>query len=1328
MSYRASPDAHANMAFKNNDPCRRTLRGLPPSETDSYTDANTSFACTPPPSSLNAWPDATQHDFLHLSKYVPVGCLRHKRDQCRPFHDGWKPSDLWAELSHSDAKVGGVGGGRCLSNEFQEWLLESSVLKPYRGLLRAGYIRMEFKANDFHAGQTRVYVLPDDVGQRVVNKQIVALRRPMQQLLSQLDISKSTWSGYWDDSITVSHISSSCDARNHGEVSLFEIFNSLPSPNPDPEFVANKYAKSAMYDILDNNIRGLTTTLYKYQRRSAAMMLQREAQVSQLRDPRLEELTDQNGNSFYCDPNTGTCLLEPRYYDSDKGGILAENMGLGKTLISLALILATKGMAAQAPVEYSVGTIPVRRTTGSLLDMAAAAVNRHGAPWSYWLNLTTENIEFTNCAAAIKRNKGFYVLPAQARRRSSRIVVPSDRKVWLSDTTIVVVPANLVKQWVQEINKHTKGLNVLVMSKSVDKVPPARQLIEFDIILFSRQRFDKEAQDGSDPKGRRTSTPKECHCEYIGSSRIRNCTCLKDRDIYHSPLRDVHFKRLITDEGHIFGNASKSSITDASTVVQFLQVTSRWIVSGTPTQGLYGTELSKPSSENPSASSSPLRHSESSDSIGESFQNMTTQQPLNMVPLDTKDIYKQERKDLEKLGNIATLYLKIRPWANTVEDNDPAQWSHYVMQPRHGSKSHGNMHCLKSTLESMIIRHRPIDVENDVVLPPLHQTTVVLDGSLQDKLSLNLFSMMIICNAITSERKDADYLFHPRQRAALDLLVKNLRQASFHWSGFSLEDVKSTTDIAKDFLEKGNVPVSPQDKALLEEAIQVGDAVLSNDIKQASSFWHEMPMYVRNDWPEDVRASWSLNGDSKNPTLMGATMLHSCQKFVERQLWKEDPMEGLEAAGKSSLREAYFQISPTEHLRKSTGRNKDLYSVKRSDQSIPVLAGGIVAATVNEPSPMKKNRLASAAKQNIVPPASLNQTMSRHLITEPDERLAEAHDDVKPKSALKKSNTDGIKLDPNSPLGSTMLISTSSAKLTYLMEGIIANQCTEKILIFYESENVAYYIAQALECLHIKHLIYAKSLPSDRKSRYVVTFNQTETFRVLLMDITQAAFGLDMSSASRVYFVNPVISPHVEAQAVKRAHRIGQTKPVFVETLVLKGGIEEVILERRQDMSPEELQKCKSTILNDQKIYSWIRNVRFIPLPVDNGPGPSQMAPLDKPEHIFGRGRVNNSATVHDPDADLVMDSRESRESTSSNKRKTNVAFDGYVNIPTPDKTLLVKKKKTVAFEGSQSPSVDQRSNDNAFEISRPATSPIEMRLQETQNGRLNVNEGNGES
>ena len=140
-------------------------------------------------------------------------------------------------------------------------------------------------------------------------------------------------------------------------------------------------------------------------------------------------------------------------------------------------------------------------------------------------------------------------------------------------------------------------------------------------------------------------------------------------------------------------------------------------------------------------------------------------------------------------------------------------------------------------------------------------------------------------------------------------------------------------------------------------------------------------------------------------------------------------------------------------------------------------------------------------------------------------------------------------------------------------------------------------------------------------------------FSVLLMDISQAAFGLDMRSASRIFFINPVLNPQVEAQAIGRARRISQKKPVTVETLVLRGSIEEVIVRRRGEMTQAEQRRCKS-ILDDKPIYEWMLNAQILPLSEkEASTGPSQMAPLQEPLLVFGRGF--GRAVAH-PDQDLV--------------------------------------------------------------------------------------------
>lgn len=209
-------------------------------------------------------------------------------------------------------------------------------------------------------------------------------------------------------------------------------------------------------------------------------------------------------------------------------------------------------------------------------------------------------------------------------------------------------------------------------------------------------------------------------------------------------------------------------------------------------------------------------------------------------------------------------------------------------------------------------------------------------------------------------------------------------------------------------------------------------------------------------------------------------------------------------------------------------------------------------------------------------------------------------------------------LPADSPLLASRIVGTTSAKLSYLVSEILKYYHTEKILVFYDGDNAAYYIAQMLDLLHIKHEIYAKSLKAAQKSEYAVRFDQETQDRVLLMDVRQAAFGLNLPAASRIYFVNPVCRENIEAQAIKRAHRIGQTKAVHVETLVLKGTIEEKMLDRSKRMTRAEHLNA-SHLEDDGGIKQIIQSAAPLPVQEAEDLGRGQMAPLDVPQRVWCR-------------------------------------------------------------------------------------------------------------
>lgn len=65
---------------------------------------------------------------------------------------------------------------------------------------------------------------------------------------------------------------------------------------------------------------------------------------------------------------------------------------------------------------------------------------------------------------------------------------------------------------------------------------------------------------------------------------------------------------------------------------------------------------------------------------------------------------------------------------------------------------------------------------------------------------------------------------------------------------------------------------------------------------------------------------------------------------------------------------------------------------------------------------------------------------------------------------------------------------------------------------------------------------------------------------IFLISLKAGGFGLNLTEADYCFILDPWWNPAVEAQAVDRAHRIGQTKQVMVYRLVASGTIEEKVM------------------------------------------------------------------------------------------------------------------------------------------------------------------------
>ncbi|MFE2049178.1 DEAD/DEAH box helicase [Streptomyces sp. NPDC059459] len=83
------------------------------------------------------------------------------------------------------------------------------------------------------------------------------------------------------------------------------------------------------------------------------------------------------------------------------------------------------------------------------------------------------------------------------------------------------------------------------------------------------------------------------------------------------------------------------------------------------------------------------------------------------------------------------------------------------------------------------------------------------------------------------------------------------------------------------------------------------------------------------------------------------------------------------------------------------------------------------------------------------------------------------------------------------------------------------------------------------------------SVPPARRQRLADEFTAAPGPAVLLAQIQAAGVGLNLQAASVVIICEPQIKPTIEHQAVARAHRMGQVRPVRVHRLLATGGVDE---------------------------------------------------------------------------------------------------------------------------------------------------------------------------
>jgi SNF2 family DNA or RNA helicase len=135
-----------------------------------------------------------------------------------------------------------------------------------------------------------------------------------------------------------------------------------------------------------------------------------------------------------------------------------------------------------------------------------------------------------------------------------------------------------------------------------------------------------------------------------------------------------------------------------------------------------------------------------------------------------------------------------------------------------------------------------------------------------------------------------------------------------------------------------------------------------------------------------------------------------------------------------------------------------------------------------------------------------------------------------------------------------------SAKIDLLMDQLDeVRQEGHKALVFSQFTSLLALVRRRLDAAGIRYE-YLDGQTRDRQNR-VESFQNDPDIGLFLISLKAGGLGLNLTAAEYVFLLDPWWNPAVESQAIDRAHRIGQTRPVFAYRLIARDTVEEKVLE-----------------------------------------------------------------------------------------------------------------------------------------------------------------------
>ncbi len=350
---------------------------------------------------------------------------------------------------------------------------------------------------------------------------------------------------------------------------------------------------------------------------------------------------------------------------------------------------------------------------------------------------------------------------------------------------------------------------------------------------------------------------------------------------------------------------------------------------------------------------------------------------------------------------------------------------------------------------------------------------------------------------------------------------------------------------------------------------------------------------------EGARAALVEAAGPRDVVIVSYTLMQQAQEFFAARIWHTLVADEAQAIKNPAARRslALFALPADFRLALSgtpiENRLAELWSIMRFCN--PGLLGTLSRFTERFAAPIERNRDRDAQRmlRRLIAPFVLRRTKSEVLQELPPrtelvlsiapEPAEAAHYEALRRTAvaaaesaaasdpagqahlhilaqltrLRRAACDPRLVSPN--LG---IVGAKVRAFADLADELVANG--HKALVFSQFVDFLTLLRAPLDAAGIAYQYLDGATPAAERTRRVAAFQAGEG-NLFLISLKAGGYGLNLTAADYVVITDPWWNPAAEDQAMGRAHRIGQLRPVTVYRLVGKGTLEERIVALHHD-------------------------------------------------------------------------------------------------------------------------------------------------------------------